>query len=334
MPPADRPVLAIASLGGTITMTPQADGGIVPTLQAADLVAAVPGLDVVADLRAATLAARPSASLTETDVLQAVDWARDEVDRGAVGAVIVQGTDTLEETSFLADCVWEHNQPLVFTGAMRGAAQASADGPGNLLASAMVAASPQARGLGAVVVLDDVVHRAALVHKAHTTALSAFASYGGQVAGRVVEGEVWLTPAGPRLPARRLPVDAELGFVPICSTYLGDDGRVLRRLLADDPAGIVIAGFGAGHVSELLAEVVFAAVERCPVVVASRIGQGGTTRRTYGFSGSEIDLQRRGAIMAGTLDAVKSRVLLALLVAAGFDNAGIAAEFGRRAVRY
>lgn len=329
----DRPVVAFASLGGTITMTPQAGGGIVPMLQAGELVAAVPGLDEVVEVRAATLAAQPSASLTEADVLRAVNWARQEVDHGAAGAVIIQGTDTLEETAFLADCLWDRAAPLVFTGAMRGAAQVSADGPANLLASAMVAVSAQARGLGALVVLDDTVHRAALVHKAHSTALSAFASYGGQVAGGIVEGEVWLAPSRSRPAALRLPTDADFGFVPICSCHLGDDGRTLRSILRDDPAGVVIAGFGAGHVSRLMAEAVSETVERCSVVVASRIGQGGTTLRTYGFVGSEIDLQRRGALMAGALDAVKSRVLLALLVAAGADAAGIAAEFQRRAVR-
>ena len=63
------------------------------------------------------------------------------------------------------------------------------------------------------------------------------------------------------------------------------------------------------------------------------IGEGGVARRTYGFIGSEIDLQRRGAIIAGSLDAVKSRILLALLLAAGADADQIATEFELRGAR-
>ena len=196
--PQQLPVVSFASLGGTITMTPNVDGGITSTLKAADLVASAPGLGDFVAVRAVTLAGQPSASLSEADILRVVDWARAEVGQGAVGAVVIQGTDTLEETSFLADCVWDLAAPLVFTGAMRGPTQVSADGPANLLAAARVAASPQAQGAGALVVLDDTVHRATHVHKAHSTALSAFQSYGGQVLGHVIEGEAWLAPSSPR----------------------------------------------------------------------------------------------------------------------------------------
>src|ERR1700753_1146450 len=102
-----RRVVAFGSLGGTITMTPAQDSAAIePTLKADDLVAAVPGLVDVADVRARTLASVPSASLTAADVLTALDWARAEVDAGADGVVIAQGTDTLEETAYLADLLW------------------------------------------------------------------------------------------------------------------------------------------------------------------------------------------------------------------------------------
>lgn len=335
MPSPERfPVVSFASLGGTITMTPNVEGGITPKLQAADLVASAPGLGNLVAARAFTLASQPSASLGEADILRVVDWARAEVAQGAVGAVIIQGTDTLEETSFLAECVWDLAAPLVFTGAMRGPAQVSADGPANLLAAARVAASPQAQGAGALVVLDDTVHRATRVHKAHSTALSAFQSYSGQVLGRIIEDEVWLAAVPARPAALQVPPDSTIGFVPICSTFLGDDGTVLRQVLAADPAGVVIAGFGAGHVSAQLAEVVSIAAQKCPVVLTTRIGEGGVARRTYGFTGSEIDLQRRGAIVAGSLDAVKSRILLSLLLAGGADAERIVAEFELRGARY
>lgn len=330
----ELPAVSFASLGGTITMMPATGGGIAPSLTADDLVQSAPGLGRIARVRATTLARTPGASLTESDVVRAVGWARTQVDEGASGVVLIQGTDTLEETSFLAECLWDRDAPLVFTGAMRGPAQVSADGPSNLLAAARVAGSTTAQGVGSVVVLDNTVHRASLVHKAHSTALGAFRSYAGQVLGHIIEDEVWLAPLRVRPTALDVPHDLEFPFVPIWSTYLGDDGTGLLELLRANPAGVVIAGFGAGHVSSGLAAAISAAVMNCPVVVTTRIGEGGALRRTYGFDGSEMNLQERGALIAGSLDAPKARLLLALLLAIDSPPEQIDHQFELRGVRY
>jgi L-asparaginase len=50
----------------------------------------------------------------------------------------------------------------------------------------------------------------------------------------------------------------------------------------------------------------------------------------YGFPGSERDLLRRGAVMAGWLDPRKARLLLSVLLMLGYTNRDIAAEFARR----
>ncbi len=57
---------------------------------------------------------------------------------------------------------------------MRPATALSADGPLNLVDAVRVAASPAARGLGVLVVLDDTIHGARDATKSDTMRVSAF----------------------------------------------------------------------------------------------------------------------------------------------------------------
>jgi L-asparaginase len=186
-------VIAVASLGGTITMT--GSGGVVPSLTADDLLSAVPGIPPSISVRAETLFAKPGASLSFADIAAALDWARSAVATGADGVILIQGPDTLEETSYLLDLYWDLPQPLILTGAMRSPQQAGADGPANILAALVTAASAESRDRGVLVVMNDEVHAASRVRKSDTTALAAFVSapersQPGRFSRRAVIGKV------------------------------------------------------------------------------------------------------------------------------------------------
>lgn len=326
-----KPRISVASLGGTITMVPsgKTSSAVTPKLTVDDLLLTAPALMELADLSAETLATVPGASLGFRDILDALDWALREVERGASGVVLVQGTDTIEETAYLIDLHWGRSEPIVVTGAMKAPA-AGSDGPANLLAAVQVAMAPGSRGLGCLVVLHDEVHTAARVRKTRASGVGAFSSPGFGPIAYLEEGRVVFGSRPASWPSLERSTGSEFPRVALLETYLDDDASLLDLTMQAGFDGIVLAGFGVGHVSRPVAESLTRAVERCPVVLASRTGAGTTFARTYGFVGSESDLISRGAIPAGWLDPRKARILLSSLLSAGCDLATIRAEFGSR----
>jgi L-asparaginase len=324
--PANRHV-AVFSLGGTIAMTSDGGGGVVPALIGSDLVAAVPGLtDTGITVSVHDFRKLPGASVTFEDLIALTAAARHAVADGAAGLVVTQGTDTIEETAFALDLLWQAGAPLVVTGAMRNPTLAGADGPANLLAAIRVAAAPSTRDMGCLVVLNDEIHAARWVRKTHSTSPAAFRSPDTGPVGLMVEGR-------PRILARPIhhpvalephrPARVRTAVIPV---VLGDDGDTLRRA-GEGLDGLVVAGFGVGHVPAATVQVLTDLAATMPVVLASRIGAGPVLTGTYGFPGSESDLLARGLIGAGWLDCYKARVLLHLLLASGSGRGDIAKMF-------
>ena len=321
-----RKVLLIA-LGGTISMKRDASGAIMPALSGGDLVRAVPGIDQVAHVEAVSPMTKPGASLVVDDVLAVARLADQRLAADIDGVVVVQGTDTIEETAFLLDLAMRSDKTVVVTGAMRGAEATGADGPANILSATIVAASHGAEGLGTLVVLNDEIHCARFVQKSHTALPSAFTSPLVGPVGHVIEqrARVRVRPATCVRPA----LSAARGDVPVAlvTMSLGDDGRMLRELARLGYRGVVLQGMGAGHVPDVVAPIVGELVPTMPVVLATRVHTGPTFTHTYGFPGSETDLLARGAIGAGTLTGPKARLLLTLLLGSGADRVAIGEAF-------
>jgi len=315
------------SLGGTIAMAGH-DDGVVFRLTGQELLLGAGPLEPGLVVEVRDRSARPSADLTFDNVLDVVEEAERAVAEGARGVVLTQGTDTLEETAFLVDAVWSKQAPFVLTGAMRNPTLPGADGPANVSAALRVAASETARRRGALVVVDDQVHLAAHVRKAHSTSTAAFVSPDLGPVGRVVEGVPRFLADVPRRPTVTGFTRAQLTATRI-ALYLAtfdDDGSTLDAVTAGQQ-GLVVAGFGVGHVPGRLAPQLGNLAARIPVVLTSRTGAGPVLDDTYGGAGSERDLRERGLVNGGYLHPYKARVLLRLLVAAGAGPEQVAAGF-------
>src|SRR3954451_12544866 len=119
------PVVQLVATGGTIAIT---GSPARPALSGADLVAAVPELAEIAELRVEQLSNVPGVNLDPPAMARAVAVASAAVEAGAAGAVITQGTDTIEEPAELARLIWSHDEPLAITGAIRTGGSVGADG--------------------------------------------------------------------------------------------------------------------------------------------------------------------------------------------------------------
>jgi L-asparaginase len=326
-----KPRVAVFTLGGTIAMQAAPGKGAAPALSASDLLAAVPGLgEAGVELRVQDVANKPGASLSFGDLFGLAEAISAAMRGGAAGAAVIQGTDTIEETAYLLDLLVAGDAPVVVTGAMRNPSLAGPDGPANIAAAIQVAASSCARSLGCLVVMNDQIHAARWVAKAHTASPAAFSSPGYGPLGHIAEGQVDIPVRLRDRSPHVNPVPRREVRVGMATIALGDDG-VLIDALAGHVDGLVVAAFGAGHVPAGTVTSLARLAARMPVVLSSRTGSGPVHHRTYGFPGSETDLLARGLISAGYLAPLKARLLLHLLVATGADSTQIRQTFAAAA---
>ncbi|MBL0921044.1 MAG: asparaginase [Phycisphaerales bacterium] len=320
------PRILFLSLGGTITMVPDAGGGITPQLGAAELVASIPELARVAQIEARSPMRLPSPSLSLENLVNVAAEVEQAFRQGFDAAVVIQGTDTIEESAFLLDLLVGGDKPVVVTGAMRGADAPGADGPANLLAAARIAASPDAHGQGVLVTLNYDIHSARFVQKMHTTHPSAFESPLTGPLGVIAEGRARFYTRVTRMPCHPVALGPPPP-VPLIKIAMGTQGRLLAALPDLGYQGVVLEGLGAGHVPAEMAPVMGEIASRIPVVLASRCTTGPVFTSTYGYPGGEIDLIKRGLIPAGFLSGLKARLLLGLALRSGPDHAKVRNAF-------
>ena len=323
-----KPRVAIVSLGGTISMAKKVEAGVVPNLDAESLVTSLPELRDIAEIKTVPFRMVASSGLKLTDLLTL----REELDnllKNEVEAVVVtQGTDTIEETSFLLNLTIQSDKPVVVTGAMRDPTTPGSDGQANLIAAVRAAASGYTSGLGTVVVMNDDIHHSRYVKKTHTSNPAAFSSFPLGPIGWISEDRVRivLKPATERLRIQVDPGSPEKEVL-LFTALLGDSGKLIQHVEDLGYDGIVLEAMGAGHIYPSIVDGLEKLASKMPVILASRTRNGEILSKTYSFRGSESDLLKRGLISARSLNPLKARILLYLLLRAGKSKEDIRRVF-------
>lgn len=311
--------------GGTISMAvdPVA-GGNVPVLDGTAILRRTPGLDAIADVRAIDLGLTPASHFTLPRLLEIGRAIREASEDPTVdGIVVVQGTDTIEETALCWDLLQHEATPVVVTGAMRSSSEAGYDGPANLADAVRCAADPALRGEGVVVVLGGTIHAADDVLKTHASSLTTFQSPNLGPLGWIDGDSVAVLR---RRGGRRI-VQAARAVEPIhvITATVGMDGALLDAAVTAGARGIVVAATGAGNTTaELLAAGQRAIESGIPLVLVTR-APAGRAGGGYAFPGGGATWIRAGALLAGSLSGPKARIVLSLGLGAGLDRRGLAA---------
>ena len=321
--------VAVIFTGGTISMRQDADEANRPSLDGEALLALVPDLDRGATVEPIDWGLVPASHLTLHQVLDIGRILDEQLGRPEIdGAVVVQGTDVLEETAFAWDLLPLPEKPVIVVGAMRSASQDGYDGPENLRNAVAAAAHAPLATEGVLVAMAGQLHAADDVRKTHTHAYGTFQSPNLGPVGTVSGGRVHV--ARRRDPVR-LPAIPERAALPV---------RLITAVL-DDPvpgletlgraAGVVVAATGGGNTTPGLLDLGTALIGLgVPVVLTTRCPSG-RPLPGYGFPGGSSTWWDAGAVFSGTLGALKSRVLLSLSVGAGHDAdaiGGLCERFG------
>lgn len=308
--------IEIIALGGTIASKPELDGkGVTPNLTADDLIDSIPQVRNIATIKTRTFARIPSVEIDLALLFNLVALINNLEAEGATGIVITQGTDTIEETAYILSLLYSGKIPVIVTGAMRHPGMPGSDGPANIVAAITCAASPASHGQGILVVFNDQIHAAQWVQKRHTSSVDAF--WSPAPLGWLAEGNPVFRVSCPHGSVISIPKNVSEPFVPILKPGLGEKPVLVKVALDAGAFGIVAELSGGGHCSESWADELASAAASIPVVFSSRTRGGRVLNSTYGQNGAEIDLINRGLIPSVDLDALKSRLLLTLLLMVG-----------------
>jgi L-asparaginase len=325
------PRVRLVATGGTIS---NKTGG---RLTAEELVESMPGIERYAKPEFEQFSNLASSELTLDQWVALAKRLNDifKTEPAIAGLVVTSGTDTLEELAYFLDLTVRSDKPVVVVGSMRNPSTLGYEGAANLLEGFRVAASPEARGKGALVVLNDEINAAREVTKTDALRLNTFQTRGYGILGVVDADRVEFYRTSLKRNTAKSEFDIStvttLPRVDVILVYQGADGDLIKAAADAGAKGIVIAGAGAGALSGTQAAGIDYATKKGVIVVTTtRTGSGRIAvrggRGRGGAAGPPPEEVRR-RIAGEDLAPVKARVLLMLALAKTTDPAEIQRMF-------
>jgi L-asparaginase len=309
------PRVLLLATGGTISMKQDADaGGAVPRLTGREILEAAPGVERVAALEVREFGRYPGPHMTIERMWELRAAVLEALAAGFGGVVVMHGTDTVEETAYLLDRSLSPDVPVVITGAMRNSSELSWDGPANLMSAVEVAASPEARGRGTMVVMDEEIVQGAEVVKTHTEQAGTFRSPNWGPLGITDKGRALFY----RESRRKVALAPERPVTPVdlIKIVAGADSRLVDASRESGAHGVVIEAMGRGNVPPAVVPGLQRWIEAGkPVVVASRSSRG-RVLDTYAYEGGGHQLREMGCIFADHMTGQQARIELMLALGA------------------
>jgi L-asparaginase len=277
-----------------------------------DMLNSVPGIRDLANLTGEQVANVGSQDMTFEIMLKLAKRINELLTTNkADGIVVTHGTDTLEETAFFLNLTVKSDKPVVIVGSMRPSTAISADGPLNLYDAVAVAADPQAKGRGVLVVMNDQIQGAHSLTKTSTTAVQTFMSPVRGVVGISAYGknDFYNKPTWKHTTSSEFDVSDVTKLPRVDIIYADADmpSDLIDCSVRNGAKGIVIAGVGNGNMNKASLDAAERAVKQGVVVVRSSRVVTGTVGRNVEVKDDEL-----GFIASDELNPQKSRILLSL----------------------
>jgi L-asparaginase len=314
-----KPIVYVLSTGGTIAGSGSSSTDLSNYKPGAilgeQLVKAVPQIAQIADVRVEQIVNIPSHDITIANWLTLAQRIQRLIaETPAVsGFVITHGTNTLEETAYFLNLTIRSDKPVVLVGSMRPATAISADGPLNLLNAVKTATSPDAKGKGGLIVMNDEIMGARDTTKTNTLRVETFKSPELGLLGYVDEDRVAFYRSSTKRHTANSEFDVaslkQLPKVAVLYSYVDPEPAVIRAVVSAGAKGIVFAGTGNGALATAeraaIAEINKMPAASRPILVrSSRVGNGRVT--------ATAQFDELGVIPADTLNPQKARILLML----------------------
>jgi L-asparaginase len=302
-----KPLVKIVATGGTIANSPGGRMAVDNVLRQIPQIADHARLEIFDLVRVGSSAISLQNWLDLSATVNRILATEPNVD----GIVVTHGSNTSEETAYFLSLTVASDKPVVITAAQRQQTTLGEEGTRNLYDAIKVAASPNARGKGVLLVVNEQIHPARDVTKRISVRVETWDSGDTGVLGLVDSDQITFyhqpvykhtTRSDVRLNPN-ITQATQLPRVDILYAYAGTDDLLIDAAVKSGARAIVIAGFPTGAGTPAQEALLNRLQEQGMIVIMSN--RGGLGRIS---TGNEY-------ISADNLTPQKARILAMLALA-------------------